>query len=703
MKERKAGAVVYVVAICLVLFTVPAYSQSDTEEQKTQGSPTVISDITVTATKTPTPSELIPVTAHSVTMEEIERQPSHFISNFGELIRDLPGVHVGQYFPWGPPWVHLRGTGYFIGRTIYLVDGIPVSPFLSPTINNNDIQRVDVLLGPSSALYGANASGGAVNIITKNGADQQDARISLGYGSHDTWRPHASVGDKKGNLNYYLSYSGDYSDGYHMKPLENMLELHRLGKQQYLWDASYERNKHEFSYLMGKIGWENDMGMGLSASYNFQDLYLYGGQEGHILNDNGQQGISSFKFYTPIGDLAKITATLGYQHYDRPQKNVRGLSLVDGVLVQDSTPTNRSEWTMSRMPLELQADIFAIENNILTAGVFWSREEETREDYLISTGERRSKTDYTTDQLAFYLQNQMFLMDERLSLLAGIRYDEWKFHDIFDQASNPQRPDSIKKDNISYRGGARYRLTDSFSLKASAGTAYWPGLPLWFFRNVTTGMTWREANPDLEPEKTWMVDFGGELALNDWGTFVGITGYYGEIRDMVSYRYDENPHVPGGAVIRSLNLGKTEIQGVEFQLDQRLTDKLAVFGALTLNRSRIKDSGEITGNQLRNTPDYWGSLGVRYLDPKLFNVQATLRFSDQRYYDDENTDLPYFKMGAYETMDARIWRDWNLTEKIVLNTGLSINNIFDRKYETEFIYIHPGRTYQADMRLSYRF
>ncbi len=82
------------------------------------------------------------------------------MSNFGELIRDVPGVHVAQYYPWGPPWVHLRGTGYFIGRTVFLVDGIPVTPFLSQTINNMDIERVDVILGPSSALYGANSSPG---------------------------------------------------------------------------------------------------------------------------------------------------------------------------------------------------------------------------------------------------------------------------------------------------------------------------------------------------------------------------------------------------------------------------------------------------------------------------------------------------------------------------------------------------------------
>ncbi|MCA1906223.1 MAG: TonB-dependent receptor, partial [Desulfarculus sp.] len=104
-----------------------------------------------------------------------------------------------------------------------------------------------------------------------------------------------------------------------------------------------------------------------------------------------------------------------------------------------------------------------------------------------------------------------------------------------------------------------------------------------------------------------------------------------------------------------------------------------------------------------NAPDYWGSLGLRYLNPKWFNAQVVLRFSDDRYYDDENTDLPYFHMGAYETVDAKIWRDWKLTGNWVLTTGLSGTNLLDREYATEIVYVNPGLTVQADCIISYRF
>jgi iron complex outermembrane recepter protein len=216
-------------------------------------------------------------------------------------------------------------------------------------------------------------------------------------------------------------------------------------------------------------------------------------------------------------------------------------------------------------------------------------------------------------------------------------------------------------------------------------------------------MTWREANPNLEPEKTWMVDLGGEFLFKKTGTFFTITPYYGEIKDMVSYRYDVNPAVSGGTIIRSQNLGTAEIYGLELGLEQKLTDTLGLFASLTLNHSRLKDSGANTDHQLRNAPDYWGSLGARYLNPELINAQATFRVSGARYYDDENTDLPYFHMDAYQTVDAKIWKDWKLAPKWILTTGLSGTNLFNQQYASEIVYVDPGLSVQMDVNLKYLF
>jgi iron complex outermembrane receptor protein len=685
--------------LCLGLFlggfSSEAYALSE-------GSKQVMDKMTVTATKTEVDPDTVPFTMHTVDREDIDSQPTPFMNNLGEFIRDVPGVHVAQYYPWGPPWIHLRGTGYFIGRTIYLVDGLPLHSFLSVAVNPNDVEKVDVLLGPSSALYGPNASGGAVNYITRKGKKGMGALGRIAYGSNNTVRPHARVGDRVGNFNYYLSYSGDYSDGYQMKPLDGMLELYHRGKKQYLREASYEDNEYQNSWLAGNFGWESERGTSLQLSLNFNQRYLYGGQKNLILNDDGQILVSSLKFETPLASIGKFKATFGYQHDDHPQQYTNGLSLPNGHVVLDPTVNRRRDWTREHTPFEVQTDFYLGKNNILTTGVFWSREKEKRTDHYVLTG-ASSTSEWTTDQTAVYLQDQQMFLDDRLTLMAGVRYDHWRYHDVFIQSADPQRPDEVKKDTTTYRGGVKYRINDNFALRGSVGTAFWPGTALWFFQTVKTGTAWREANPDLEPEKTWMSDMGLDVNFPSTGTYLGATFYYGEIRDMVSYSYDENPYVEGGSIIRTKNLGKAEIYGLELKADQRITDELSLFAALTLNHSRIADDPNNEGNQLRNAPDYWGSVGLRYLNPDLFNAEALVRFSDSRYYDDANTDLPYFHMDSYETMDAKIWRDWKLSNDLILTTQFSAVNIFDKEYATEIVYVNPGRFLEATVGLKYLF
>ncbi len=664
-----------------------------------------VPEVVVTATKTEASLADLPVTVHVIDRSDIENQPNYYISNFGELIRNLPGVHVGQYFPWGPPWVHLRGTGYFIGRTGYLIDGIPVTPFLSTVVNNNDIERIEVLLGPSSALYGPNAMGGVVNLITRKGRKDTGIKIDLGYGSRDTWRPHLEVGNEVGNWNFYVSYSGDYSDGYKMNPVDVLWKLYKRGKTGWLSYASVEENDYENEHYAFKIGYENKEGIGFWVGYNYQNLFLNGGRPNRIWLDYAEQGVGNVRFYAPLFGKGKLTFTAGYQHLDRPGPiDDKGPIISQGELIGwDNTPTTASFWKQKRYPIEIQTDLTLIPNNILTLGVFCIRENEERKVKNRITGITNSKSKYTTDNLAFYLQDQIFLLNNRLTLLAGLRYDYWKYHDIFDLLSTPQRPDSVKKEKFTFRGGLKYKISDSLFLRASGGTGFWPGLPLWFFQNTRTGKTWREANPNLKPEKTWMIDVGLDWHIKTWKSIFSTTLYYGKIKDTVSYRYDPHPTLPGVNIVRTENLGGAKIYGVEFNFEKELTPNLFTFFSLTLNHSEITDDPLKIGNELRNSPDYWGSIGIVYKNPQLINGSVTVRFSDDRFYDDENTRLPYYHMKKYTIIDAKVWKDFKIRKNSTLSFILSGENLTNKKYETEFIWIHPGRSIQFNISFKHLF
>lgn len=687
---------IFIVSVLLVFFNpVKAEQKKDSK----------LEEIVVTGTKVESPIEDLPVTVNFVTKQGIESQPQYHITNFGELIRDLPGVHVGQYQPSAPPWIHLRGTGYFIGRTGYLIDGIPVPPFFSITIHNSDIERIEVLKGPSSALYGPNAMGGVVNVLTKRGRDDTGLNLEMGYGSRDTYRPHLELGNTYGNFHYYLSYSGDYSGGYKMHPLDVVWELYKNNKTGWLSYASLDDNDYEKEYYALKFGWENQSGTGFWIGYNYQELFLNGGRANRIWLDDGKQGVGNLRFYTKFSDWLKLTLTIGYQHMDRPGPlEDKGPIVSGGKLVGwDSTPTTVSLWENERFPIELQTDINISNNSILTMGFLWLRDTEKRETRSRITGVTSSKSEYTTDNTAFYIQDQTYLLDDRLILLAGLRCDFWEYHDIFDLISTPQYPSAVKKDAITFRGGFKYKISDSLAVRSSGGTGFWPGLPVWFFQNTKTGKTWREANPNLEPEKTWMFDLGFDVDLKKIGTAFSLTPYYGRILDVISYRYDPHPTLAGVNIVRTENLGGAKIYGIEMGLEQKITKAFSIQASLTLNHSEIIKDPAKNGNQLRNSPDYWGTIALIYRQPDLLNGRLAVRFSDDRFYDDENTPLPYYHMKEYTVLDAKLWRDFKLSKTTALSVALSGENLNNKKYETEFIGIHPGRTIFGTVSLKYNF
>ena len=310
-KWLSAGLVLCCCALGAAGPVMAADTAAATASTQTSQQTTTMDKVTVTATRTDVDPALSPVDGFTVYREDIESQPNYYMANFGEFIRDLPGVHVAQYYPWGPPWVHLRGTGHFLQRTVYLIDGVPAHHFLSAGINPNDIDRVDVVLGPSSALYGASAAGGAVNIITRGGQAGQGADLRFAYGSNNTFRPYASVGDAKGNFNYYFSYSADISDGYQMKPIDGMVDLFQRGKTQYVRQASVEDNRYEYHWLTGKVGWNNHRGTSLTMAVNYQNRYLYGGQPNYLINDHGDTLVSSLHFATDLGSIGRLSAPPG--------------------------------------------------------------------------------------------------------------------------------------------------------------------------------------------------------------------------------------------------------------------------------------------------------------------------------------------------------------------------------------------------------
>ena len=184
-------------------------SISPTEQTVADPAPIEISEVTVTASRIETPVERTGRVVHVVTADEIAQMP---VTSADELLRFISGVEVQSRMGFGVQSdITIRGTTF--NQTVVLVDGMRINDPLTGHFSGQipvplaAIDRVEVLTGAASGIYGPDAVGGVVNIITKNilpGRGEADgvreADVRLGYGSHETWRHEAYVRARTGKF-----------------------------------------------------------------------------------------------------------------------------------------------------------------------------------------------------------------------------------------------------------------------------------------------------------------------------------------------------------------------------------------------------------------------------------------------------------------------------------------------------------------------
>ena len=201
-----------------VAFLIPfcASAASPIEEPELQS-------VVVTATRIPTPELEIASSVTVVTAEEIAARQ---IRTLPDLLKEVPGLNVVQSGgPGGQTSVFMRGTNS--NHTKVLIDGIDVSDPSSPNASfdfgqllTQDIQKVEVLRGPQSGLYGSDAIGGVINVITKSGSGPPQVSGSLEGGSFDTFNQVAHVSGSLDQFHYAATIDHLHSGATAVTPLD---------------------------------------------------------------------------------------------------------------------------------------------------------------------------------------------------------------------------------------------------------------------------------------------------------------------------------------------------------------------------------------------------------------------------------------------------------------------------------------------------
>lgn len=256
MKDLK----VIVVIIGIMSFALSQASWAGEQEVIKLG------EVVVTATRTERPIESVPASVTVITSEDIEKSPAH---SADELLRELAGVTVRHYqgilSSSTTNSVTMRGLVGTEGRVLILRDGVPINDSYGGAVEWNevdvdDIERIEVVRGAGSALYGSNAMGGVINIITKKPEKEIKTSVETGYGSMNTWLVSLKNSATLGKFGYYISGGYLESDGY--------CDVAKEKRKSYHTDKEVERHN-----IGGKLTYEVDpsSSCALSSSHYRQE------------------------------------------------------------------------------------------------------------------------------------------------------------------------------------------------------------------------------------------------------------------------------------------------------------------------------------------------------------------------------------------------------------------------------------------------
>jgi iron complex outermembrane receptor protein len=711
-------------------------------------------EVVVTATRVETPVESAPASVNVVTKERIELKAPKTID---EALNDISGVFVrrGKGLMDTLSFITLRGIPEQ-KRTLILMDGVVLNNPYTGNVKTGgyypeDLERVEVVKGPFSSLYGGYAMGGVVQFITKM-PEKREFTLKTGYGSSwkrgeamdDLRRVYVSYGDKLWNkLSIFLSYGRQDTNGYPTdfnvpttKPpagITGYKETYtREGKRAYLigdkgdnrwWDdgitikAQYEftkdtklrlsfmRNRYEYNY--------DDPHTYLRNATTGAPVWSYGSvKEKTFLSGGGGriQNTYALNFETKL--FKDLSMKLNLSYFDT-EKDWYVTTLSGAARSGCGADPTRCGYVSNTQADAYMADIqFSLpifSNQILTFGGSFRREyADTKEKYLRNWKDEDSTTTLKYESkgkartYALFVQDEIMLLNN-LTAYIGFREDFWKTYDgyVIDLYSNgtpragyPKEYPSKSKSSFSPKLALVYKHFETTTIRSSIGKAFRPPTVYELYRTWTSsrGITYA-GNPQLDPETVVSWDVGIEQKL--WkGAKVSLTYFENYMKDLI-YRKTVN------ATYQELvNVGKAESRGVEFEFEQRFDKWLRFFMNFTYTDSEIKENKanpQTDGRRLTYTPLWRANLGLEFERSK-FQGYIIGRYVDKWYSNDDNSDRKTYVFGSYDeyfVVDGRI--SYQLTKFSKLS--FEVDNIFNKKYYQ--YYKAPGRQWFVELSVKF--
>ena len=646
----------YVSAVALFMTVILPGTSWSVEEDRDKKEVYTLDEIIVSATKTEETRADVSNSVILINEEDISRSSSE---GLGDMLGNETGIDLRTRGDYGgaSKELHIRGMG--ADGTQVLVNGIVInSPSLGSAdisgISLNSIERIEVVKGSGSLLYGTGAMAGTVNIITKNPEkDARDLKVSAGYGSNSSYEIEAEQGMfLTNNLGYYLTANRREADGFR----SNAALDHKDVSLKVLFvgengpDVSFYGDYADRNY--GSPGARTPDG---TEDFFVNGVKLYDGESSNLLNEGGSED-RHFMLEVDGSPLEwmKLNMKGNLTEMESYNKNMFYFFMLSG---SKTWVTNNVKGLEGNAAMDLFEGM-----NLLVGGEYkrydWANEGVALDENGMEIDGTESKAGEGLSTFGLFTEAQ-YRPNEYLKIIAGLRRENHsefgnKTVQRYGMIINPGEDTAIK-----FNYGQHYNAPTPNAL-------FWP-YEDWGFGMGTQG------NRDLRPETGKHLDAGLEQGFLNNKVSAGITWFMWDIEDKISW-------IPDASLFYTpQNLDKYKSSGWEIGSD------IGPFHNMTLSLSYTYTDAEeklYDGVERRalNTSDNYFKSSLAYSGNAGFRAEGVFRYIGDRpaYYEFNADTEPAVTLASYSTVDMKM--EQTFMDKWLVS--LQCNNILDKEYYT---------------------
>lgn len=631
----------------------------------------------------------VPMSVSVITSNDIEKSGAKTV---GDLLSDIPGVEIKNDGGQGIDRVKIRGEDAF--RTLVMIDGQKVAEHKSMSgapilIDPSMIERIEVIKGPASVLYGSDAIGGAINIITKKGGTRAvQGEISAGM---DT-----SASGKNVSAGIYGTVNGwEYRLNAATENYDNL--------ETPIGEVPYTEFDSRSASLYLAYNINENMKVGGTIDYYNLD-FMSGTQDGSykeffvdVPKWDRTKGALFFEMNNVNDYLARLRLDVFHQRSNKDMQN----HVIQGSTKVDSFADN----TLDQTGFSVQSD-WQLGDHYLIAGYEFSYDSLDAETYSITsplpimTVRNTRVWDASQQQHSVYASMESPVLSD-VSLTYGVRYtwiqSESDYEKTGTTSMGPSTPESWSRDSSDghavFNLGAVWRAAEDVSLRASWAQGYRFPIIQELFVDSTMGGATTLSNPDLKPETSDNFEIG--LRWSNSAFSVDSAIFYSKADDYIDSLLTAKTMM--GKTYRYTNVSEATTYGLETSLSFNVFENFEPYTIFTLMRRKFEQNGISTYDS--GTPEMTARYGVRWngvveglnLRADAFAISRSESVQRNFDYDPTKADSKKesFHLGGATTFNLTAGVSFGKDSAHSIDVGLY--NITDKLYQTSDAIYEAGR------------